>query len=125
MNFLKTYNHISSITFHYSMKTYNHISSITFHYSMKTYNHISSITFHYSIPGHSAVQEVDNMHSNIEKTIRASEFFSPVSFLCVSIKTHRVNPYRVMQMMPKDFKDYHTCAKMLQYNKIPYMKVMS
>ena len=55
--------------------------------------------------------------------MRVSEFFSPVSFLRVLIKTHRGKPYRVMQMMPNDFKDYHICAKTFQYNKVPYTKV--
>ena len=36
---------------------------------LKTYNNISSTTIHYSIHGHSAVQEMDNMYSNIEKTM--------------------------------------------------------
>ena len=60
------------------------------------------------------------MHSNIEKAMRVSEFFSPVSFLRVLMKTRGVKPYRVMQMMPNDFKDYHICAKTFQYNKVPY-----
>lgn len=35
---------------------------------------IRKITMKYSTPGHSAVQEVDNMHSNIEKAMASSEF---------------------------------------------------
>ena len=30
---------------------------------------------HYSVPGHSCVQVVDNMHSQIEKAMSTAEFF--------------------------------------------------
>ena len=34
----------------------------------------------YAVPGHSCIQEVENMHSIIEKSMRVAEFYSPVSF---------------------------------------------
>ena len=37
---------------------------------------IHHVTMKYSTPGHSAVQEVDNMHSQIEKSMALSEFYS-------------------------------------------------
>ena len=90
---------------------------------MSKHEHLSSVTIHYSIPGHSAVQEVDNMHSNIEKAMRVSEFFSPVSFLRILLKVHSVNPYKVMQMNSDDFMDYYTCAKSFQFSNIHYRQV--
>ena len=44
---------------------------------MTDYKHLRSVTMTYSVVGHSCIQNVDNMHSNIEKAMRVSEFFSP------------------------------------------------
>lgn len=69
---------------------------------------IEKITMKYSTPGHSAVQEVDNMHSNIEKAMARAEFFSPLSFVRVLLKANRNNPYTVIQMKREDFKDFQS-----------------
>ena len=84
---------------------------------------IHQITMKYSTPGHSAVQEVDNMHSQIEKAMALSEFYSPVSFLRLLLKVNRNNPYRVIQMRESDFFDFHACSKMFKYKQVPFSEV--
>ena len=46
----------------------------------------SSVSLKYSITGHSAVQEVDNMHSQIERAMHVVEFYSPISFIRILLK---------------------------------------
>lgn len=77
----------------------------------------------YSLAGHSCVQEVDNMHKQIEDAMRVAEFYSPISFLRVLLKVNRNQPYRVIQMPKKDFMDFMNASKLLKYNMVPYSKV--
>ena len=65
---------------------------------------ISSIIMKYSIAGHSGVQEVDNMHKQIEDAIKVAEFYSPVSFLRLLLNVNRNIPYQVIQLNKVDFK---------------------
>ena len=77
----------------------------------------------YSLPGHSCVQEVDNMHKQIEDAMQVAEFYSPISFLRLLLKVNRQAPYRVIQMVENNFKDYMNSSKLLQFNLVPYQKV--
>ena len=78
----------------------------------------------YSLTGHSCVQEVDNMHKQIEDAMRVAEFYSQISFIRVLLKVNRNHPDRVKQMAKEDFKDYMNASKLLQFNLIPFMKVL-
>ena len=84
---------------------------------------VDSITLKYSLPGHSCVQEVDTMHTNIDDSMKCAEFYSSLGFLRLFLKVDGIHPYKVIQMSQKDFKDYANCAKMLKYNTIPFTKV--
>ena len=77
----------------------------------------------YSLAGHSCVQDVDNMHKQIETAMQVSEFYSPVSFLRMLLKVNRHKPYQVIQMHKTDFKEYSNTARLLLYSKVPYTKV--
>jgi hypothetical protein len=89
---------------------------------LKANPNIRSVTFKYSTPGHSCIQEVDNIHSNIEKAMSVSEFYSPVSFLRIMLKVNRKKPYHIIQMHRDKFKDYQSCAKQLNFKLIPFTK---
>ena len=84
---------------------------------------ISSIIMKYSIAGHSGVQEVDNMHKQIEDAMKVAEFYSPVSFLRLLLNVNRNIPYRVIQLNKVDFKDYQSSSKMRMFSRVPYTKV--
>ena len=45
----------------------------------------------YSLAGHLCVQEVDNMHQQIEDAMQISEFYLPISFLRMLLKVNRKN----------------------------------
>ena len=100
----------------------SHISQATLEFLQKNQS-INSITMTYSLPGHSCVQEVDNMHKQIEDAMQVAEFYSPISFLRLLLKVNRQAPYRVIQMVENNFKDYMNSSKLLQFNLVPYQKV--
>ncbi|XP_056310757.1 uncharacterized protein LOC130222157 [Danio aesculapii] len=84
---------------------------------------VKRITMKYSTPGHSAVQEVDNMHSHIEKAMAMSEFYSPLSYTCVLLKVNRNNAYEIVQMKSTYFYDFQACSKLFQYKQVPFSEV--
>ena len=84
---------------------------------------INTITMRYSVSGHSSVEEVDNMHKQIEDRMQVAEFYSPISFLRILLKVNRNQPYHIIQMRNEDFMDYQNSAKIFRFNLIPYSKV--
>ena len=83
---------------------------------------LESITLKYSIPGHSSVQEVDNMHSKIERAMNVAEFFSPVSFLSILLKCHRQN---LIQLQERHFKEFSQASSSFESSAVPFSKVVS
>ena len=77
----------------------------------------------YSLAGHSCIKEVDEMHQEIEVTMRVTEFYSPLSFLRILLKVNINRPYHVIQMKSENFKDFQNSSKMLQFSNVPYNKV--
>ena len=100
----------------------SHISQAILEF-LSQQDQINSITMKYSLAGHSCVQDVDNMHKQIETAMQVSEFYSPVSFLRMLLKVNRHKPYQVIQMQKTDFKEYSNTARLLLYSKVPYTKV--
>ena len=86
---------------------------------------LEMITMKYAVPGHSCIQEVDNMHSIIENSMKVAEFYSPVSFTRLLLGSNRKNPFKVIQMQKRHFKDFMSCAKILHYNRVPFSSVTS
>lgn len=84
---------------------------------------LHSITIKYSTPGHSCVQEVDAVHSAIERILSKVEYYSPLSLIRILLKVNRHKPYKVIQMKLNDFKNYQYLSSQIQYEKIPFSKV--
>lgn len=86
---------------------------------------LESIEQKFSEPGHGNVQEVDTVHSVIERHIRHREIYSPITL----IRTLRALPssfktkLTLVQMMKDDFFDYKAAAGKLFTTDIPYFKV--
>ena len=83
--------------------------------------HVKSITQKFGEPGHSPVQEVDNLHSQIERKLKNKDVFSPVGLLRVLKQVNIKKPLVVIQM--RDFLDYQAAAKKLNFKTIPFSKV--
>ena len=84
---------------------------------------VKSITQKYSEKGHSCVQEVDAIHSCIEKALSPCEVFSPLGLVKVLTNLRRKGKVVVIQMRKEDFFDYQTSAKSLNFCSVPYTKV--
>ena len=85
---------------------------------------VESVTLKYSIGCHGCVQEVDNMHKQIEDAMNVVEFYSPLSFVRLLLNVNRVTPYRIIQMNENHFKDYANSAKVLRYSLVPFSKIV-
>jgi hypothetical protein len=91
---------------------------------IKTHENFTQITVKFSAPGHSCVQEVDNTHSTIEKTLRNAEYFSLSSIERLISISNRKNSYQIIKLKKKqDFKGFHLCSKIYNYKLIPFTKV--
>ncbi|KAL1497096.1 hypothetical protein ABEB36_008109 [Hypothenemus hampei] len=77
----------------------------------------------YSTPDHSCIQEIDNVHSSIEKVLSKAEYYSPVSLLPLLRKVSTQKPYKILSMAPADFFDLKSCSSFYNYKVIPFVKV--
>ena len=55
----------------------SHISQVILEF-LSPHDKIKSMTMKYSLVWHSCMQEVDNMHKQIEEAIQVAEFYSPI-----------------------------------------------
>jgi len=75
-------------------------------------------------PGHSSIQEVDNIHSQIEKkTLQVTEVFSPLGVARALLATNRKKPFEVIHMKTKKFINYQTEVKSYSFCALLYTKV--
>ncbi|GBM06057.1 hypothetical protein AVEN_49437-1 [Araneus ventricosus] len=77
----------------------------------------------YYLPGHSCVQKVDSVHSNIEKVMDKTDFYSPIGLIRILKQVNPSHPYSVIQMRPDDFKDFEETAKLLNYKIVPFTRM--
>lgn len=89
---------------------------------MEVHPCIKQIEQNFCTPGHSAIQEVDNIHSHIEKILKISEIFSPVSLMRVLKKVRPQNSV-VLQLIKEKFNDYGNANISLKYTQVPFTKV--
>ncbi|XP_036332415.1 uncharacterized protein LOC118743759 [Rhagoletis pomonella] len=78
---------------------------------------ITSITQKFSEPGHSCIQEVDCVHSTIDKTLRKIQIPSPIALVQIlkNLKYPKTH-LKILQMAPDDFKNYSQKAGLLNFN---------
>ena len=85
-------------------------------------SNFETVTQKFCTPGHSSIQEVDNVHSHVEKTMKLSETYSPISLMRV-LKSVRPEKMNIIQMRQHDFMEYHQAACKTQFKNIPFTKV--
>lgn len=83
-----------------------------------------SIVQRFCEPGHSSIQDVDNLHSLIERSLRNIDIFSPISL----VRHLKANKYKGHQMYVKvinsdQFSDFSSIAKLGFFNRVPYSGV--
>ena len=72
---------------------------------------IEKVTMKYCLPGHSSIQEVDNVHSHIDRVLGLNEIWSIVSFLKLLPQVNKINPFRVIQVMLHSTYCFLICNK--------------
>ncbi|GBL77127.1 hypothetical protein AVEN_76299-1 [Araneus ventricosus] len=73
-----------------------------------------------SLAGIPCIQEVDRVHSNIEKAMNKTDFYSPLGILKQVNSRH---PYRLIKMRSCDFNYFQGTAKLLNYKIVPFSSV--
>ena len=74
-------------------------------------------------PGHSSIQECDNIHSQIEKSLHSTEIFSPPELVKAMLNVNQCKPFFVYQMQKKAIKNFSKIACLMNYKKVPYFNV--
>jgi hypothetical protein len=101
----------------------NSIMSVAIQSFMRNYPQIVAIQQKCCEPGHSEIQEIDCVHSQIEKATENCEIYSPVGLVRILASVPRKNPIRLIQMRSADVFDFQNLAKKHKYQSIPYSKV--
>lgn len=103
----------------------NSLMSYGIAHTLQKNPHLKKITMKFSVPGHSCVQEVDSVHSAIERSLRKTEYSSPVSLLRKLLKVNSRKPYKVLQMQDHDFLDFNSYSMKMNYSTVPFSKVVA
>lgn len=83
---------------------------------------IERIDHKYSTPGHSSIQEVDSVHSMIERHLRGISIYSPISLITQLLKMNYKNvTLSIMQLQPNDFFDFNLASQAFDF-WIPFQK---
>ncbi|XP_065671503.1 uncharacterized protein LOC136089435 [Hydra vulgaris] len=87
------------------------------------YPQIKVIERKFCEPGHSSIQECDNIHSQIEKSLAVAEIFSPLGLERAIKNVNRKKPFSVYQMQLIDVKNFSVVAGFSSYKLVPYTRV--
>ena len=101
----------------------NKVMSVALMLFTKDHPSVQLITQKFGEPGHSAVQEIDNLHGQIEKVLHTSEVYSPLGLVHILCKVPRHKPIKVTQLKKEHIKNYHREANRFRFDCIPYSKV--
>jgi hypothetical protein len=85
---------------------------------------LKEIDHTFCCPGHSSIQEVDNIHSSIEKALKVCEVhvYSPPGFVGV-LTNVRQRYMKAIKLKTGDFCNYQKTSKNLKYSEIQLKKV--
>lgn len=84
---------------------------------------IQEIEQKFSEPGHGNIQEVDCVHSIIERNLRHQEIYSPLGLVRALTKIQSKIKLYFVQMQDTDFRSFHDEAVKLGFGQIPYKKL--
>lgn len=102
----------------------NSIMTFAVQHFLNYHPEIQTITMKFSLPGHSAIQEVDNAHSQIERFLAKSEYFSPVGLIRLLKNVNVKKPLTIIQMQPTDFNDFSKYSKLCcDYRSVNFTKL--
>ena len=101
----------------------NSIISFAIQDVLRKFPRLEQVVMKYCEPGHSSIQEVDAVHSTIERGLKHLDLFSPLDLVTKLLKVKRIHPFNVLQMTQSKFFDFQKPAKLYKYSLVPYSKV--
>lgn len=101
----------------------NSVMSLALKKFLEVHPTVISISQKYSEKGHSCIQEVDAIHSCIERAMRNTEVYSPLGLIRVIANMRRKGKVQVIQMKQTDFFDFQSAAKALKFTTVPFTQV--
>lgn len=102
----------------------NQMSSSAILYFMKKNPKIKIIHQKYSEPHHSTIQEIDTMHSKIEKKTKHVNVFSPIDYEeNLKLINNNKTPAKVIKMEKNDFLLFQNSFSHLNFTAVPYTKI--
>lgn len=93
-------------------------------YFLKQHPTVKSITQKFQVPGHSCVQEVDAMHSVLDRHLNKLELHSPLAIFKAIKNSRTKKPYKLIQMQKQNFLDFKMLAMCMTLSKVPYKHVV-
>jgi len=84
---------------------------------------VTVLTQKFCEPGHSDIQEVDNLHSQIEKVLQPCEIYSPLGLVRALSKTPRHKPLKLKQVRMNDMRDNLSEANHFRFDSLPFSNV--
>lgn len=87
---------------------------------------VQQISQKFSEPGHSQIQELDSIHSKIERYFKNIEVYSPVSLMRLLKEIpKRKAVLKIIQLQKNDFFSYSSRADNFNFKQIPYSQIRS
>ncbi|KAJ8963998.1 hypothetical protein NQ314_005210 [Rhamnusium bicolor] len=98
--------------------------SLAIKYFLHINDRINTIEQKFSEPGHSLVQEIDSVHSKIEKYLKFREIHSPVSLLrhLTNIPSGKA-PLKIIQLNKGNFLNFQAVSQTLNFKDVPFTKL--
>ena len=101
----------------------NSIISFAIQDVLREFPRLEKVVMKFCESGHSTKQEVDAVHSTIERGLKYLDLFSPLHLLRKLLKVRKMRPFNVLQMTKSKFFDFQKPAKLYKYSLVPYSKV--
>lgn len=94
------------------------------HFLMDEVTSVEKIEQKFSEAGHGLIQEIDCVHSKIEKGLKKFEAYSPVGLLrkLISLPSGKA-PLKIIQLKSSDFFNFQSLSSAYMYNVVPYTSV--
>lgn len=123
----REFNHIKIITLWSDScvpQNRNRINSTDLKNFLHKQSNLIQILQKFSEPGHSNIQEIDCVHSTIDRYLKNVEIHSPLHFikLLTNMNSGRVT-LRILQMVPNDFITYTIPAAKMDFSGVPFSKI--
>ena len=104
-------------------KSRNSIISFAIQDVLRKFLRLEKVVMMFCESGHSTIQEVDAVHSTIERGLKHLGLFSALGLVRKLLKVRKIRSLNVLQMTQSKFFHLQKPAKLYKYSLVPYSKV--